>query len=280
MNREQLGTALRALRMASEREAQAVARGALMSPSKLSKIENGRLQPSVTDIERILVALEVSEEVKAEYLAAARAAATETTAWRLLKRSGVHKGQQAAQALEAQTSVLRVFQPALIPGLLQTPEYIRAILKRHDLSEDALTRTLNGRLERQAILQDASKSLRFIITEPVLWWTIVPPSVMVGQLDRLASLSRLSHIDIRVVPLRGPKTDIANHAFVIRDRRLVTIETVHAEVTATDPQDIAQYIAKFESFAESALSGSDMRRMVEGVRDEFLRQQETGWVGR
>ncbi|WP_442814331.1 Scr1 family TA system antitoxin-like transcriptional regulator [Streptomyces sp. NBC_01808] len=44
-------------------------------------------------------------------------------------------------------TTLRLFQPALIPGLLQTPEYIRAVLRRHDLSEDGLSPTINGRLE-------------------------------------------------------------------------------------------------------------------------------------
>jgi transcriptional regulator with XRE-family HTH domain len=119
--------------MASGKEAKAVARSALMSPSKLSKIENAKLAPSATDVERILTAIGVSDEVKAEYTEAARASATEATAWRLLKRIGVHKGQQAAKALEAQMSTLRLFQPALVPGLLQTPEYIRAVLKRHNL---------------------------------------------------------------------------------------------------------------------------------------------------
>jgi hypothetical protein len=79
-----------------------------------------------------------------------------------LKRVGVHKGQHEVKALEAQMSVLRMFQPALVPGLLQTPEYIRAVLQRHHLSDDTLARTISGRLERQAILYDSSKSLRFI----------------------------------------------------------------------------------------------------------------------
>jgi transcriptional regulator with XRE-family HTH domain len=99
VNRAQLGAALRALRVASDKEAKAVARGALMSPSKLSKIENAKLAASATDVERILTAIGVSDEVKAEYTEAARASATEATAWRLLKRIGVHKGQQAAKAL-------------------------------------------------------------------------------------------------------------------------------------------------------------------------------------
>lgn len=196
VNRAQLGAALRALRQASGKEAKAVARGALMSPSKLSKIENAKLAPSATDVERILIAIGVSPEIKAEYTEAARTAGTEMTEWRLLKRVGVHKGQQEVKALEAQMSVLRMFQPALIPGLLQTPEYIRAVLQRHHLSEETLNRTIGGRLERQAILHDSTKSLRFIITEPVLRWRLLPPSMMAAQLDRIVFMSRLPHIDI------------------------------------------------------------------------------------
>ncbi|WP_328676464.1 helix-turn-helix domain-containing protein [Streptomyces sp. NBC_00322] len=275
MNRAQLGAALRALREASGKEAKAVARSALMSPSKLSKIENAKLQPSTTDVERVLTAIGVSDEIKAEYTEAARTAATETTAWRLLKRAGIHKGQQATKALEAQMSVLRLFQPALVPGLLQTPEYIRAVLQRHSLSEESLTSTLCGRLERQEILYDNTKTLRFIVTEPVLRWRIVSAQMMAAQLDRIVSVSRLPHVDIRVVPLEGRQHDFANHAFVIRDDRMVTVETVHAEVVVTDPRDVALYVQKYEGFEQVALSGDGMRSMVEGIRDGFLREQET-----
>ncbi|MFD5326695.1 helix-turn-helix domain-containing protein [Streptomyces sp. NPDC127092] len=108
MNKAQLGAALRALREASGRDAKAVARSALMSPSKLSKIENAKLLPSATDVERILTAIGVSAEIKDEYTKAARAATAEVTAWRLLKRAGIHKGQYAAMALEAQMATLRL----------------------------------------------------------------------------------------------------------------------------------------------------------------------------
>nr|WP_202447055.1 helix-turn-helix transcriptional regulator [Streptomyces sp. SID5468] len=266
---------MRALRVASGKEAKAVARSALMSPSKLSKIENGKLAVGATDVERILSAIGVSDEVKAEYSEAARASATEATAWRLLKRMGVHKGQLAVKAHEAQMSSLRLFQPALVPGLLQTPEYIRAVLRRHRLSDDALTRTINGRLERQTVLYGEGKSLRFIVTEPVLRWRIVPPQMMAAQLDRLLFVSRLAHVDIRVVPLEIPQNDIANHAFVIRDDRVVTVETVHAEVVVTDPRDVGLYVDKFAGFERVALSGDGMRSLVEGIRDDFLRERET-----
>jgi transcriptional regulator with XRE-family HTH domain len=276
VNKAELGTALRALRQASGKEAKAVARSAVMSSSKLSKIETGKVAPSVVDVEQILTAIGVSEEVKAEYLEVARAASTEATAWRLIQRMGLHKAQQQVRSLEAQMSVLKLFQPALIPGLLQTPEYIRAILSRHNLGEEVTARTASTRLERQQALYDESKTLHFIITENVLRWRIVSPARMAEQIDRLISLSRLPNIDIRVVPFTAQQTDIANHAFVIRDDRTVTVETVHAEVVVTDPRDVGVYVQKFEGFTHVALSGDGMRGMLESVRDDFLRQRETG----
>ncbi|MFF5011003.1 helix-turn-helix domain-containing protein [Streptomyces phaeochromogenes] len=276
MNRSELGAALRVLRQASGKEAKTVARSAVMSASKLSKIETGKLSPSADDVDRILTAIGVSDDVKAEYMDAARAAATEATAWRLIQRAGLHKAQRQLRAIEAQMSLLRLFQPALVPGLLQTPEYMRAILSRHeDLTEETVRRTVSARLERQEVLYDESKTLRFVITEPVLRWLIVPPLVMAGQLDRLISLSRLPNIDIRVVPLAGRQHDIPNHAFVIRDDRAVTVETVHAEVVVTDPRDIALYAAKFDGFAERALHGDAVRALLESIRNDLLQQRES-----
>lgn len=276
MKREELGAALRALRQASGKEAKAVARDAVMSASKLSKIETAKAAPSVVDVERILTAIGVSDEVKEEYLEAVRAAATEATAWRLIRRMGVHKAQRQTRALEAQMRVLRLFQPALVPGLLQTPEYIRAVLSRHNLGEDVLTKTISARRERQQVLHDSAKEFHFVITEPVLRWRIVTASRMAEQLDRIVSLSRLSHMDIRIVPLSARQHDIANHSFVIRDDRTVSVETVHAEVLVTEPRDVTLYARKFEGFAALALSGDEAREMLESVRDEFVREQESG----
>ena len=271
-----MGAALRALRQASGKEAKAVARSAVMSTSKLSKIETGKVAPSGVDVESILTAIGVSDEVKAEYLEVVRASTTETTAWRLVRRMGVHKAQQQTRALETQMTLLRLFQPALIPGLLQTPEYIRAILSRHDLTEDVLNRTTTARLERQQVLYDPTKELQFVITENILRWRIVSPLRMAEQIGRLISLSRLPNIDMRVVPFTAEQRDIANHAFVIRDDRTVTVETVHAELVVTDPRDVSQYVKKFEGFASVALSGDNMRSMLGNVQDDFLREQETG----
>ncbi|MGW0900426.1 helix-turn-helix domain-containing protein [Streptomyces goshikiensis] len=241
MNKTELGAALRALRQASGKEAKAVARSAVMSTAKLSKIENGRVAPSVADVDRILSAVDVSAEVKAESM-----------------------------------TLLRLFQPSLVPGLLQTPEYVRAVLQRKGLGEEQLSRTIGARIERQRVLYDTDKALRFIMTEPVLRWRILPAAMLAGQVDRIVSVSRLPNVDIRVVPLDAAQTDVPGRSFVIRDDQMVTVETTHAEMVVTDPRDVALYVDKFDRFSNVALSGSDMRAMLGRIRDELLREQETG----
>ncbi|MFG2887704.1 helix-turn-helix domain-containing protein [Streptomyces sp. NPDC048297] len=274
MNQAELGAALRALRQASGKEAKAVARSAVMSTAKLSKIENGRVAPATADVERILTALDVSPEIKAEYLAVARAQATEATAWRLFRRMGYHKKQEQIRALESSMTLLRLFQPSLVPGLLQTPEYIRAVLEPKGLTDEQLARTVSARIERQRVLYDTRKALHFVVTEPVLRWRLLPPAMMVGQLDRIVSVSRLPNVDVRVVPLDAPQRDVPGHSFVIRDDRVVTVETTHAEVVVTDPRDVSLYVEKFDRFASVSLAGDAMRDLVEGIRDAFLRERE------
>lgn len=271
-----LGKALRALRVASGRTGDAVARGAAMSAGKLSKIENGRVLPSVQDVDLLLTALQVSEEAKAEFISAARVAATEETAWRELRRIGQWKHQQAIQAIEAQTTSLRLFQGQLIPGLLQTAEYASAVFALPpSLPEETRAKTIAARLERQSVLYDSQRSFHFVICEHVLRWLICTPSIMAVQLDRLMSLSRLPNVLIDVLPLDQLMPDFPMTCFSAHDDRLVIVETFHSELTTRDPRDVSLYLEIHDRFARVALQGDEMRERVSLIRDGFFRTQES-----
>ncbi|MFD7452320.1 helix-turn-helix domain-containing protein [Kitasatospora sp. NPDC059827] len=271
-----LGKALRALRIASDKTAETIARRASMSPAKLSKIETGKTLPSVQDVDLILTALGISGEAKSEFLKAARGAATEEIAWRELRRMGHWKHQHAIKAIEAQTTLLRLFQGQLIPGLLQTAEYVTAVFALHsELSAEAKTKTIAAQLERQAVLYDRHRTFRFLICEHVLRWRIGPPAVMATQLDRLLSLSRLPNVTIGILPLNRRMPDFPMTCFSMHDDRLVMVETFHSEITTRDPRDVSTYLSKFSEFDSVALHGDDMRELIEGVRDEYFREQES-----
>ncbi|MFE7618407.1 helix-turn-helix domain-containing protein [Streptomyces sp. NPDC057496] len=275
VNRADLGKALRELRVASGKQAKVVARSAAMSPSKLSKIENGSLPPSVLDVERVLEALDVPPEIKGELAEAARRVATEATAWRIYRRTGLHKHQGEIQAIEARTTLLRVFQPSCIPGLLQTPEYIRGVQRSSELTDDALEKMIGARLRRQEILHIRARNFRFLIFEPVLRWRLIPEPIMAAQLDKLITMSRMPNIKIGVVPLSAPIPAPPTSSFVLFDSRLAITEIPHAEITTSEIRDIELYEDKFNAFERVALSGDNMRNLVASIRDDFLREQET-----
>lgn len=271
-----LGKALRALRIASGKTGDSVARRACMSAGKLSKIENGKVLPAVADVDLILSALEISEAAKSEFLEAARAAVTEATAWRELRRMGHWKHQQAIKAIEARTSRLRLFQGQLIPGLLQTPEYVSAVFSLPpELPDETKGKTVVARLERQAILYDRTRDFHFLICEHVLRWLICEPAVMAVQLDRISSLSRLPNVTIGILPLGHRMPDFPMTCFSAHDDRLVIVETFHSEITTRDPKDVELYLSIFAGFDSVALHGDEMRRLVESIRDEFFRERET-----
>ncbi|MCX4688780.1 helix-turn-helix domain-containing protein [Kitasatospora purpeofusca] len=269
---EDIGKALRALRHASELTGETVARRASMFPGKLSKIEHGKVLPSVVDVDLILSALGVSAAAKEQFLEQARVAATEETAWRLIHRTGFWKHQQAIQAIEQRTTELRLFQGQLIPGLLQTPEYISAVFDLlPDLSEESRIRTTAARLARQQALHDPSRSFHFLICEHVLRWRICDPTVMVGQLDRLVSLSRLPSVAVGLVPQDARMPDFPMTCFSLHDDRLAIVETFHSEITTRDPKDLRTYQETFDRFAAVAVYDDPMRAAVESIRDEYLR---------
>ncbi|SDT39387.1 Helix-turn-helix domain-containing protein [Streptomyces sp. TLI_053] len=270
-----IGGTLRDLRQRAGKEAKAVARGAAMSPSKLSRIETGKAKPSTIDVERILIAIGVPDDVRAELVETARRAATEAVAWRFFRRTGFHHHQDSIRAIEAETEVQRVFQPSCVPGLCQTPEYVRAVLAPKGLTPDVLARTTAARLERQSVLFDSRKTFRYLITESVLRWLIVSPAEMALQIDRIITLSRLSNVHIGVVPLAARMTEVSSSSFIVYDTRLVIVEIPHAEISTGDPKDVDLYLSRFRRFEQVALDGEPMRSMLAVLRDEFLQQRES-----
>ena len=117
-DREDLASALLRLRQATGLSGERLARRCGMSQSKVSRIETGRLLPSVVDVEQMLMGLGVDESTGFELLALARVANAEYQDVRLSVRRGLHHRQRELASLEQNATEIRHFLPALITGLL------------------------------------------------------------------------------------------------------------------------------------------------------------------
>lgn len=269
-DRKDLADALRDLRRASGLSGERLARRCGMSQSKVSRIETGRLLPTVLDVERMLQAFGVDQATRAELLSLARVANTEYQDVRASVRRGLHHRQRELASLERDAREMRHFLPTLLTGLLQIPEYMRAAMNTPiEPAAGDTSRAVALKLERQAILHDKSKHFAFLLTESAVRWQLCEPSVMAVQLDRLVSLSRLSNIRMGVMPLSAQVPDGAYHTFVAYDRRLVTVELFTGQLVLRDPKDVEHYRALFDFFDSHALWGDEARRFISVTADTF-----------
>ena len=169
-----------------------------MSQPKISKLENGRLLPSVEDVQTLrgLYQAEAAEQDALLEVAGRLHSPIESN--RTILRRGAARRQARLGELEHEATTLRYFSPIMIPGLLPTAEYMRRVFSL-DLSGAELTRTVAARQARQQILYDAAKTFTFVITETALRWGFCPPDVMAGQASHIASLATLANVEIGVI---------------------------------------------------------------------------------
>jgi hypothetical protein len=105
---------------------------------------------------------------------------------------------------EAEAVALHVFEHSLMPGLLQTEAYARAVLStRPNTPEDEVESLVAGRLARQAVLwrdDPPAPILWALVDEGVLYRPVAPPDVMYDQLKHLAEVSGRPNITVQIVP--------------------------------------------------------------------------------
>src|SRR4051812_21483343 len=199
--RLRLAAELRRLRELAGVSGRDLARRIDISQSKVSRIESGVTTPALPAVVAWAEAVGADAETRARLTAMTEAAFAEVQAWRSVLHSFGQLQDQIEQR-EALAQRIRVFQPSLIPGLLQTAEYARRVFGLfHVPYEDGdLAKAVAGRLDRQLAIYDEDREFAFLITEGALRWRPGPPRVLRAQLDRLGSLMTLDNVSIALVP--------------------------------------------------------------------------------
>lgn len=268
----ELGAKLKGLRADVGLSGEEVGRRAGMSQSKVSRIESGRLTPSVADVEALADALRVDPAVKADLIDQISAALTEVHAWRALHGPGFRKHQQEIRQVERDAAVVRQFNPVTIPGLLQTPAYCRHVLQVSRLVRpDDLTDAVASRMERQAVLYDETKTFAFVITEAALRWRLCPVNVQLEQLARLETLSTFGNIRLGIIALAAYVPAAPVNQFCLFDDRVVTAETFHAELKLEERGQLDFYRTAFDTLDSVAAHDDDARTLLAGIASDLRR---------
>lgn len=255
--RESLGQRLREIRRDAGVTGRELAAREGWHESKVSRIEHGRNKPSGDDIRAYCRHCSAGDQLN-DLLASLHNIDAAYIEYRRMLSAGLKRGQQLYAKLEAEAKLIRNHEPQIIPGLLQTAEYaeakFRSVVEFFRLPND-IDEGVSRRMARQNILYERDHRFHFIISERSLYTTVGGDEVMLGQLDRLP------RVTLGIVPLTAEAIVVVEN-FMMFDDRMVKVEGHTAELTITQPREIALYGKAFDVLAGQAVTGRAARDLI------------------
>ncbi len=234
--------------------------------SKISKIENGRTTPSDRDIIEWAKATNADADEMAELLAMLTEVRAEQESWENKFRRGQALTQREYDRLARKASVIRNFETAAVPGLLQTSDYARHRIMEGVRRQGAnpspaeVDRVVAARVGRSEVLRDTSKLFAFLLAEPVLRWRLAPADIQRRQFEHLLALAELPNVVVDILPFAARIEDTPQHGFIMFDDVAIA-ETLTSEEVCRDAK-AKKYADVFAYFMTAAVSGDEARRLI------------------
>ncbi len=235
----------------------------------MSKVENGRMVPSVDVMRRLSRALDLDESTDREMRDLLNAVEAAPDAVEASSIDEVLAGTTVDEAVRS-ARLVRSFQCVVLPAMLQSAEYARHVFESApDSTPEAVGRAVAARVERQSVLYEPGRESSFVLTEAVLRTWPGSPALMLAQLDRLLAVDSLTTVRIGVIPWRRAVPVMPRHGFTLCDRGAVVVETFRGERVVDDSAEVAAYEEAFSRFEGAAIFGVEARELLLRVMQEF-----------
>ncbi|MBQ1096093.1 helix-turn-helix domain-containing protein [Streptomyces sp. b94] len=268
VRRRKLGAELRALRTSAGITSGEAARLVGWHQSKVSRIETGTSGAKPADVRLLLDAYGVDDDQLRELLVmlAGSDDAGGRNHWWHAYRGVLPPTYRDFISLESQASAMRTLETTVVPGLLQTPEYARAVTRAaaDGLPEERLDTLVEVRLARQDVLRaQPPLLLSAVLDEAVLRREVGGPGVMSRQLARLVEAARLPHVRLQVLPFAAGAHIGVTGPFVIfsfsstSDLDVVVLDHLTSSLHLERKEDLEAYTEAFNALQIHALSPED-----------------------
>ncbi|WP_187438354.1 helix-turn-helix domain-containing protein [Actinomadura decatromicini] len=273
MRSRKLGAMLRELRESRGLTLQKAARLLNRTPSSLSKLETGKRGIRRPALEHMLDRYELTDTDQRNALYEL-ARDSKKKGWWLRYEGKISPSMLDYISLEAEATSMRSFQLHLIPGLMQTEDYARAVIECGFFQ--GFTPDVDGlaeiRMRRQKILADPDPPhLWAIASEAALRQQFGGRAVMLRQLKRLIELSILQNVTLQVLPFAvGGHAGLNGSFTTVRtdDLSIVLVENLTTGWYLEQQDDIRRHEIVFDHLSGVALSPSDSRAYIEQLMSE------------
>ncbi|WP_328337163.1 helix-turn-helix domain-containing protein [Streptomyces violaceus] len=276
VRRRKLGAELRALRTSAGLTSGEAARLVGWHQSKVSRIETGTSGVKPADVRLLLDTYGVVDSQLRELLLVLAESddGSGRHHWWHAYRGVLPPTYRDFISLESQATAMRTLETTVVPGLLQTPEYARAVTKAavEGLSEDRLDTLVEVRLARQDVLRgDPPLELSAVLDEAVLRREVGGPGVMARQLERLVEAARLPQVRLQVLPFAAGAHIGVTGPFVIfsfsitSDLNVVVLDHLTSSLYLERKEDLQAYTEAFNALQIHALSPEDSLDFIAGT---------------
>jgi transcriptional regulator with XRE-family HTH domain len=278
--RRRLADELRRLRSLSGLSGRELGQRIGIDQSTVSRIERADQRVSLAQVVAWAKATEAAEDRQAAVLALAEGILTGPTSWESASETGSTDFSREVAELEAKTGLLSNYQPAAIPGLLQTPAYARrTLIAGPDGVPPDIGQRVIDRIDRQRVLYDESKLFRFVIPEAVLRWPYGPPDDPAvldehrEQLARVEWAAERSNVTVGILPL-APVPVWRTAGFVIFDdvedgEPQVHLEWLTRPYNIFEPEQVEMCRQALSNLLDASATGEEARRLITAAATEL-----------
>ncbi|MEU6096701.1 helix-turn-helix transcriptional regulator [Streptomyces sp. NPDC047079] len=277
VRRRRLGQELRRLRELKGMTAEEVAERLLVSQSKISRLENGRRSISQRDVRDLCGVYEVEDQRVVDSLMEMARDSRQQGWWHAFGDIpySVYIG------LETDAESLRVYEPQVITGLLQTRSYAEALIQGAlpETSATDIEKRVQVRMRRQERIAAEHNPLRLwvVLDEAALRRVVGDNHVMIEQLEHLGEMSQLPHVTVQVLPFGAGAHPGLNGQYAIlefadaADSSVVYLEGVTSDLYLEKAHDVQKYAVMYEHLRAQALSVEESRRFIADAAKDYAR---------
>ena len=275
VRRRRLGQELRKLREQKNMTAEEVAERLLVSQSKISRLENGRRSISQRDVRDLCGVYEVEDQRVVDSLMEMARDSRQQGWWHTFGDIpySVYIG------LETDAESLRVYEPQIVTGLLQTPAYAEALVRGAlpETSAAEIEKRVGVRMRRQDRIPDEKDPLRLwgVLDAAALHRVVGGKRVMREQLEHLLKLSELPHVTVQVMPFEVGAHPGLNGQYAIlefadaADSSVVYLEGVTSDLYLEKAQDVQKYAVMYEHLRAQSLSVEASRQLIDETAQRY-----------
>jgi transcriptional regulator with XRE-family HTH domain len=277
--RRRLRDALRRAREAQQLTQKQAADDLDWSMSKLVRIEAGTVNVSTTDLKALLQLYAITDDAQVSNLLEI-SRNTRRPPWYSRYQEVIGAPFAEFLGYERSASTIRAFTQLIIPGLVQTDDYARAILQVRRVAR--IDERVDLRMERQELLdQDDCPEIFYVIDEAALHRRVGGPTVMRRQLRRLREVMDHPKISIGIIPFSAGAHQSMNSSFTVLefadwDEDVLYQETSKGSVTTREDQDqVAEYIERFDLLRSMSIDGQDAVDLTDRLIDDLTTADQT-----